>query len=161
MFRKMKQQKQVIIISNENKYPFEPFVKNCEDKHKEKLFEFVYETGLSVPNALTATSQELATDLGELGFCVMLYNKINEQEYLTIYLPHQLSKGQKQYFDQILSQLEKFALSIYYLDEQNGLLHCHSKSSNIENLTKLINQKHEYIEINKPKSKINIIQEKN
>lgn len=154
----MKQKKQVIIISNENIYSFKPFIKNCENKHRETLFEFIYVTGLNVKNILTASSQELSCDLVEQGFCVMLYNNINQKENLTIYLPQQLSNNQRKYFEDRIANLGNLSLSIYYLDQKNGLVHYNQEKSNIEGLMNLINEKHEYIEINSCKSKIKVLQ---
>ena len=41
--------KQVIIIPNENIYSFEPYIKGSNNTtHKEKLIEFIYETGIEI-----------------------------------------------------------------------------------------------------------------
>ena len=109
--------KKVTIIANENLYKLKPFVKKCENGHRETLIEFIYETGIDISfeNIYHYSSQELAYELVAKGFCVLLYNNKETPANLTVYLPIQISYEQQTYLELATSMLEQYNLSVFQI----------------------------------------------
>lgn len=138
--------KQVIIIPNENMYSFEPYIKGSNNTtHKEKLIEFIYETGIEICNEdiFRISSQELAYYLTEQGFCVMLQKTSDEtkENNLTVYLPQEISENQRIYFKLAASLLDKSNLTVFSMDQEEPMINYQRKAStNVDELIKYVNQ---------------------
>lgn len=133
--------KKVTIIANEEQYKLAPFVKKCSNSHKETLMEFIYETGINIreTNIYRASSQELAFELVEQGFFVLLYNSQISPASLTIYLPEELSIEQKQYLEIATSMINQCDLIVFKLDSNEELFeHQKEASKNTEALISYI-----------------------
>jgi len=138
---KQEKQKKVIIIPNETIYKLAPFTKICENDHRETMLEFIYETGVEVQveNIYRTSSQELAYELVEQGFCILLYNNKMEPANLTIYLPEKLSIEQKKYLEIATSMITQCDLTVYKLDSNEAVIDYQKEASkNVEALMSYI-----------------------
>lgn len=138
--------KKVIIIPNETMYSFEPYIRGSNNTtHKEKLIEFIYETGVQTfaTNIFYLTSQELSYYIAEQGFCVMLQKTSDEtkENNLTVYLPTEISENQRNYFKLAATLLEKSNLTVFSIDQEEPLLNYQKEAStNVEALIQYVNQ---------------------
>lgn len=134
--------KKVTIISNEHIYKLAPFTKKCSSNHNETIIEFLYETGIEIPveNIYRTSSQELAYELVTKGFCVLLYNDLNQPANLTVYLPKELSYEQRQYFELAISMLDQCNLSVFTISVADAVFQQWEQASeSIEALMACVN----------------------
>lgn len=108
-------QKVVIIIANELDNQIPLFVFPCDQEHKDGIRNFIYENGLSIPLDLSAHEASFA--LTEIGFCVMLYDKLTTSnqkiENLIAYIPKNISPKQYAWFEKRKTGLTNYELAFY------------------------------------------------
>ena len=140
---KQEQIKVVTILANENKYNLNPFRKRCSTTHKATLIEFIYETGIEIPNVdiYRTSSQELAFYLSKEEFIVVLQIIEKEQKETIIYLPEILGEIQKRNLNTVISKLEEDKLSVFKLISKDDVFtYCEGASKDKNSLTKFLEQ---------------------
>ena len=136
--------KRVTIISNENMYKLSPFSKKSETRHRDTMIEFIVETGVPVivtdGHRMLLSSQEIAYNLTEQGFCVLLYNKTNDPATLTIYLPEELGVEQREHLNLAISKALGYQISVLILNKKEELFdYMETIGENKEQLLSFIN----------------------
>ena len=133
----------VTVLANENKYNLAPFRKRCATTHKDTLIEFIYVTGIEIPNIdiYKTSSQELAYYLTKEGFIVVLETKENNQKEINLYLPETFGKLQREDLNKVISKLDECKLSVFRIkSDDNVLTYCEDASKNISSLNDLLNE---------------------
>lgn len=133
----------VTVLANENKYNLAPFRKRCATTHKDTLIEFIYVTGIEIPNIdiYKTSSQELAYYLTKEGFIVVLETKENNQKETNLYLPETFGKLQREDLNKVISKLDECKLSVFRIkSDDNVLTYCEDASKNISSLNDLLNE---------------------
>ena len=133
----------VTVLANENKYNLAPFRKRCATTHKATLIEFIYVTGIEIPNIdiHKTSSQELAYYLTKEGFIVVLEAEENNQKETNFYLPETFGKMQREYLNKVILKLDECKLSVFKLNsEADVLTYCEDASKNISSLNDLLNE---------------------
>lgn len=140
----MKQErfKIVTVLANENKYNLAPFRKRCATTHKDTLIEFIYVTGIEIPNIdiYKISSQELAYYLTKEGFTVVLETEENNQKETNLYLPETFGNLQRENLNKVILKLEECKLSVFRINSRDKVLtYCEDASKNISSLNNLLN----------------------